>query len=275
MLFRSYTNYLPECQLFLTASHQLTALLGLIECYIYFFISLVRYHSIRVKGDIMLDFKWLVQLLLSTAAEDIPRTLVFFNNTNILSDVYQYIMIAGQQLLGDSDPVVAMYQLVTNQSIKSAIITKLADITSKLRIVLCSSSLSMGMNLSGVQYVIHYGIPSTTAMFFQETGRVSREVSVHGHSILMKFARMTSGRKLDANMKLYVKGEKCLRNILLSQFKCSKPIDQSKCCDVCDDVDCYMLDLIREGYDSSITESDSDTDSVASAGEVDDLPLID
>ena len=222
-----------------------------------------------------MDFKWLVRLLLSTAAENIPRTLVFFNNTNTLSDVFQYVMIASQQLLGDTDPVVAIYQLVTNQAIKASIIAKLADINSKLRVVLCSSSLSMGMNLSGIEYVIHYGIPSTTAMFFQETGRVSRETSVHGHSILMKFSRMASGRKLDANMKLYVKGEQCLRNILLSQFKCTKPENQSQCCDVCDDVDCYLMGLMKECYDSSITESDSDTDSVASAGEVDDFPLID
>ena len=112
-------------------------------------------------------------------------------------------------------------------------------------------------------------------MIFQETGRVSRETSVHGHSILMKFSRMASGRKLDANMKLFVKGEQCLRNILLSQFKCSKPENQSQCFDVCDDVDCYLMGLMKECYDSSITESDSDTDSVASAGEVDDFPLID
>ena len=38
-------------------------------------------------------------------------------------------------------------------------------------------------------------------------------------------------------------------------------IGQSRSCDVCDDADCHVLDLICEGYDSSITDLGSDTDS--------------
>ena len=53
---------------------------------------------------------------------------------------------------------------------------------------------------------------------------------------------MTSGRKLDANMKLYVKGEKCLQNILLS---CSSAQSQKINLDVVDDDDCYLIDSLR------------------------------
>ena len=52
---------------------------------------------------------------------------------------------------------------------------------------------------------------------------------------------------IQSTMKRYVKGQQYMRNILLSQIKCSKPIDQFQCCDVCNDVDCHVWDLICEG----------------------------
>ena len=115
-------------------------------------------------------------LMLGTSQE--PE-YVLTANTNSLSDEYQYIMIVTQQLLGDTDPAVAMYQLVPYQTIKASVIAKLADINRKFQVVWCWFSLLMGMNLSGFEYVIHYRIPptaATTTMFFHETGRMSREV---------------------------------------------------------------------------------------------------
>ena len=56
-------------------------------------------------------------------------------NTNSLSDEYQYIMIDTQQLLGDTDPAVAMYQLVPYHAIKASVIAKLADINRKFQVV--------------------------------------------------------------------------------------------------------------------------------------------
>lgn len=227
-----------------------------------------------VKGDIVQDFKWLADLILHSAANELPRMLIFFNNVNHLTDAYQYVTVHAK-LHDKMDPVVAMFSLLTKSSRKTDIITKLSSgLDPNLKIVLCSSSLSMGMNLKTIDYVLHYGPPTTADAFLQETGRVSREANSHGHSIMMTYARMASGRQLDTHMKKYCHKSECLRDILLQKFGCKKPDNQSQCCNVCEsDISCTILELIESSFNESITDSFSDSDSVASVGEIDDFEV--
>lgn len=221
------------------------------------------------------DFKWLVTLVQTTAREQLPRVLIFFNNVNTLSDAYAYVTVKSGQLIGDSAAYIVMYHLNTFVSLKTKILNDLVSPNGNIKIVFCSSSLSMGLNLSGISHIIHYGPPTTCDAFFQETGRASREKESHGHSIMFKFPRMASGRKLDRFMKSYVADDTgCLRNIVLAKFDAKKPGDQKSCCTRCEpNIECDILDRIRESYDSSITESFSDSD-VASAGSVESLDDI-
>lgn len=48
----------------------------------------------------------------------------------------------------------------------------------------------MGVNLTGMQYVIHYGVPTSVADFLQETGRAARETSFTGTSIVISYPHM-------------------------------------------------------------------------------------
>ena len=98
-----------------------------------------------------------------------------------------------------------MFQLLTTAKMKQTIISKLADYGSKLKVVFCSSSLSLGMNLANIEYVIHCGVPTQASMFLQKTGRAAREVSIHGHSIFMKFPCISSSRKLDFRFEFGIK----------------------------------------------------------------------
>lgn len=234
-----------------------------------------RYHRVSVKGIVTEDFKWLVNLITSTTAEELPRILIFFNNLNTLTDAYLYTTVTSK-LFNKEHPTVAMFTLLTKAERKQQILKELTgELPSQLKVVLCSSSLSMGMNLKCIKYVVHYGPPRSADAFLQETGRASREISSHGHSILLQYPRMTSGRKLDKHMAQYVKAETCLRDILLSKFQAQKPQDQPQCCDVCHPMTtCVVLRLIEESFDASITDTFSDSDSIASIGAVEDLPEL-
>lgn len=181
-------------------------------------------------------------------------------------------MVKSNQIVGEQTPLVAMFHLMTNSAQKKHLIGAMSQPTGRPRVVMCSSSLSMGMNLTNVGYILHYGPSTSSDAFFQETGRASREASIHGHSILMKFPRMAAGRNLDTTMKTYVHGQQCLRNTLLSRFKATKPDDQQDCCDVCDGrIECFIKQLIEDSYASSLTDTFSDDSSVASLGDVEEL----
>lgn len=178
------------------------------------------------------------------------------------------------KLLGNKEKVglCVMYHLLTDHDIKQDVIEDMAKADGKTKIVFCSKSLSMGINMAQVKYVIHYGPPTTTDAFLQETGRAAREPKIHAHSILLTFPRMASGRTLDDTMDAYSKVKvSCLRSSLLSKFHCTKPTDQKLCCDICEDVICEVKDCIQNSYDSSITESFSDSEPIITADQPEDL----
>lgn len=211
-------------------------------------------------------------MILNTPPAEIPRMLIFFRNLDRLADAYQYVTVYTNQLYGELEPVNAMFHLITDPVIKENIISDLNDRNGRLKVVFCSSSLSMGMNLAAIEYVIHYGPPTSTDSFIQELGRASREPELHAHSILLTYPRMASGRVIDGTMKKYVQAQSCLRQVLLSRFNCIKPADQQKCCDVCEpQIDCIVKNSIINSYESSLTESFSSADSIASCGQLDDL----
>lgn len=234
-----------------------------------------RYHSVRVSGSILKDFKWLVDLITNRPIESVPRMIIFFNNINTLVDAYQYVTVHCHQNVGTLEPSIVMFHLITNSDIKQKVLDDLGKMTGKVKCVFSSSSLSMGMNLSNVEYIVHYGPPMTSDAFLQETGRAAREFTTHGQSILLTFPRMTAGRQIDETMKTYMQNKSCRRNILLSKFQCTKPADQLACCDICDpNIFCELKQSIIDSFTDSVTDSFSDSLSLASLEDVEDLPEL-
>lgn len=219
------------------------------------------------------DFQWLVDLICrSDNSPSLPRIMVFFTNVNHLVDAYQCVTVRSGQKIGTGSPQIVMFHLTTGEAIKQAVIDDLGNRNGKIKVVFCTSSLSMGMNLANIEYIIHYGIPNATDSFLQESGRAAREAGSHGHSILLSFPKMAAGRRIDKGMKKYAAAETCLRQTLLDQFDCVKPANQNYCCDVCDDtITCEIKNLILDSFDSSIAESFSDTLSVDSVANLDDF----
>lgn len=102
------------------------------------------YHRVGVKGSVITDFNWLIEMVRSTAAETIPRTLIFFRNTNTLIDAFNYVTAHSN----GRDSCLAMFHLNTDAVIKREILTDLTIGDGKFRIIFCTSSLLMGINLS-------------------------------------------------------------------------------------------------------------------------------
>lgn len=200
--------------------------------------------------------------------------LIFFTNTRYLSDAFDWVRYHCNLTIGDRNSICRMYQLTTDPHVKADNLIDLSKEDGKAKIVFCSSSLSMGINLSRIEYVLHYGPPTTADAFFQETGRAARESDIHAHSIMLTFPRMAAGRKLDNTMKAYVKSTQCLRNTLLAKFMCIKPIDQQMCCDICEKLSCTIKDAVVASFASSETDSFSESDSEASAGQIEHIGAV-
>ena len=115
----------------------------------------------------------------------------FSSNMIILLRVTRTLLIT---LASDLDvycvvPLVRMYHRSSTTEIKNDIIADMKRPDGELRLVLATSSLSIGIDMAGIKYVIHHGVPMTSDDFLQKTGRAGREADSKCHFILVNYGR--------------------------------------------------------------------------------------
>ena len=64
---------------------------------------------------------------------------------------------------------------ITDDRVKSQIVTSFSDPRAPLRVVCATSAYGMGVDCPDVREVIHFGVPSDTETYIQETGRAGRD----------------------------------------------------------------------------------------------------
>ena len=150
----------------------------------------------------------------------------------MLNAVYLYVTHHINQNPWDTNPLIAMFSKLTSDKCKQYVMTQMTQ-NSNLRVVLCTSSLAVGVNLSAIEYVIHYGIPSSVNDFLQESGRAAREPNSTGTSIVIAFPHMVR-KGTDKTMRQYASKAltTCRRATLLHPFNVAPPT-QDNCCDIC------------------------------------------
>ncbi len=155
--------------------------------------------------DYEYHFCWLLHKLREEKTST-PRMLIFFRSLKHLNRAYEYL---DTQLLSDGhfiEPgscetmddrthLFEKYHMKTKDNVKQSICKLFADSNSHLRVVLCSSSFSMGLNLRNVDIVVHYGLPSDTDEFLQQTGRAGRTPDHQALSIVFAYKGCTGNLK--------------------------------------------------------------------------------
>lgn len=80
-----------------------------------------------------------------------------------------------------------MYHLKSNDDIKEFICTSYQNPSGNLCVVLCSSSVSMGLDVKAVDTVVYFGPASDFDDYQQETGRAGRDPNRQRHAILLLY----------------------------------------------------------------------------------------
>eukprot|EP00118_Oscarella_pearsei_P021478 m.241141 g.241141 ORF g.241141 m.241141 type:complete len:294 (+) comp40201_c0_seq1:710-1591(+) len=104
------------------------------------------------------------------------------------------------------------------QSTKEVILASLAAEEGKCRVIFCTSSLGMGVNVRNLHTVIHYGPPETLEEYQQEVGRAGRD-GKSSQAIMLWNSRLL--RKASVEVRKYATAtasEGCLRLILMEYF---------------------------------------------------------
>ena len=83
------------------------------------------------------------------------------------------------------------------------------------RVVIASTSLSMGVDFPTVKYVIHFGPGRTITEHLQQAGRAGRDSSP-AFNIVMYQGKHTS--QCDQSMRDIIESHDCIRHLLLKDF---------------------------------------------------------
>ena len=210
------------------------------------------YYKVVGKNDIEQDLSPLASRLKAMKVT-MPRTVIYCRSLNVCSDLYAFFLtfladdsyyppesthISDNRLFG-------MYHAHTVPHNKQVIMSSMLRADGIVRIVFATVALGMGVNLVGVNSILHYGAPSSLEDYFQESGRAGRTGDAAKSTVYWKPSdaprkeNLLNPRNAElAAVRQYLENDSdCRRQQLLKYFDSTISLSENRdyllCCDVC------------------------------------------
>lgn len=130
-----------------------------------------RIYIESILPDEVKEFPWVGHLGLKLIPKLIPiieksTTTLLFTNTRAQTEIwYQHLLLEAPQLAGQ----IAMHHSSLDRSLREWVEEAIAD--ARLKLVVCTSSLDLGVDFAPVETIIQIGSPKGVARFLQRAGR--------------------------------------------------------------------------------------------------------
>ena len=166
------------------------------------------------KETIMSGLDWIIEAI-KQHGEETHRTIIFCNTMNDIARVVNYLMLklgsaayAPQQPKVQGNCLVGIYHSNTWETNKDRVLDSLKDISGKVRVVVASSALSMGVNFPSIRYIVNFGPARSILEQHQEFGRAGRD-GLQSHARIIYHGQQLS--YCEEAVKDFIKSECCLR----------------------------------------------------------------
>ena len=171
-------------------------------------------------------FASLIETLKSKSYE-MKKNIVYCRSFTTCGDIYEVLLqnLPNNELYG-------IFHSKTPDSIQKKVLCEFLKRDSKMRLVVATCALGMGVDIPDVELIIHYGIPTEIERYVQEIGRGGRDGRACDALLYYKPYHLAHCEK---EMREYVKGKNGRRKELLKHFK-EKEVSLDvlhKCCDFC------------------------------------------
>ena len=118
-------------------------------------------------GDLDTTFSWLIKDLKENGVNT-QKTIVFCLSFKECGDIYDTLL---QCLPETYSNYIAMFHAKTPTRIKDNAFSGIVKLDGKVRLVVATTALGMGVNIPDIYRVIHYGIPEDMEYYVQGMGR--------------------------------------------------------------------------------------------------------
>ena len=165
--------------------------------------------------------------------KEMERIIVFCRSHRHCREMYSTVSNRHPNL----KKYIAMFHSTTEESAKENVIQSFDHEHGEVRILFATIAFGMGINVKGVNNIIHLGPPSDLDDYLQESGRAGRDGS-QSYAILINYPGCSGIFKTAESMKQYVKNERvCRRKLILEPFGYTPSTNHNLtlhlCCDVC------------------------------------------
>ncbi|XP_033744148.1 ATP-dependent DNA helicase RecQ-like [Pecten maximus] len=171
-----------------------------------------------------------------------PVTIMYVESLEALSYFYQFLSykLKGASYDGEEIPqnrIYAQYHKDYAESMKKITIQELTKETPKVRLVLATVALGMGLNAPSVSRIIHCRPPTTLEKYLQEIGRAGR-VGQPSVAILYYNKNYIAKNRIGMTeeMRKFCESETCYRIILVNYFGFESVVfsgPKEHCCSIC------------------------------------------
>lgn len=204
---------------------------------IYLYVAKVNVHLSETFG-------WLIEKL-ETEKQSCPRTLVYCKTTKECGQLFTFFKKELKEKayvsneLKSENMLIGMFHHNTLDKHKSRVTSSLYSPSGTCRVVFATNALGMGINFKDIRFVIHYGPPRSIEDFVQEIGRAGRDGKSAVSALLYQGKHL---RKCDKSVQMYVKDNRCLRDLLMAEFEETKTTQgDHNCCLSCH-LNCQCVD---------------------------------
>ena len=205
----------------------------------------IRYTVLSLTCSFSEAFAWLIAII-REQQQKTPRMLVFCTSKkqcikmyelckNELGDDHMYC-IKDDEEKDDRTALIGMYHHGTREEQRVTAQQAFTSEDSIMRLLFCTSSFGMGVNVRNCHTVINLGAPQLMDEYLQQSGRAGRD-GQPSHSILVLYKGHGAGLMIEKEMKGYISNsEVCRRTVLLDAIQNTKVAPLAiphTCCDVC------------------------------------------
>ena len=191
---------------------------------------------------------------------NMARVIIFCRRYEECVSLYQFFLISlGAQFIEPPGApnisrlrLVDMFTHLTHRSVKDSIIDSFSSKDTRLRVVISTIAFGMGVNCLNVRQIVHWGSPSDTESFVQETGRAGRNGEPSCSLLLFSKKDLKPNFVSEAMIEYCSNTELCRRRLLFKDFDyvdINDTVSYCKCCDICSPsctcIDCNNFPLCR------------------------------
>jgi superfamily II DNA helicase RecQ len=154
--------------------------------------------KVTSPADTTRELLW-ISSLMEQKGRDTPKIIIYCPTVNSVDDVYDELMNAldrkayvdGRKTF--KNRMIAKFYAEAGEETKKYIMKKVTKSDSKIRVVVATIAFGLGVNITNVRYVVHWGIPKNHLAYWQEVGRAGRD-GKNATAILYVIPRLFSSK---------------------------------------------------------------------------------